>query len=294
MKLHSFSLFIKEAFNNIFLNKAMSLATVATLTAGLFLFGITSALALNIFSITEKLEKDFKLAVYLEEELETEEKNKIGIKIQELSNVESIDFVSGEDAYDSLKEQWGDTEILEGIDDGSILRDSYKITLSDLSQSGEVVKKLEKIDGIAKISRLEDEMSTFVSITKKVQTGTIIITVILALLAVLIMTNTISLSISARDKQIRIMKYVGATDWYIRWPFIIEGMLIGLFSSAFSCVILKYIYSYLLKSFGSYSELIGVLPLNAAMPPVTAIVIGIGVILGCIASMFSIKNSLKV
>ena len=85
---------------------------------------------------------------------------------------------------------------------------------------------LEKIKGIAKVSRMEDEMSTFVNITNKIQLGTIIITIILALLSVLIMTNTINMSIFSRKKQINIMKYVGATDWYIRWPFIIEGMII--------------------------------------------------------------------
>ena len=136
-------------------------------------------------------------------------------------------------------------------------------------------------------------MSAFVNITRKVQTGTIIVTVILALLAVLIMTNTINMSINARDKQIRIMRYVGATDWYIRWPFIIEGMLIGVISSLISCLALEYMYGSFVKNLGSYSELIGVLTKESAMPVITAGVVGTGIILGCIASMISIKNSLK-
>ncbi len=294
MKLHSFSLFVKDAFNNIIRNKVMSLATIVILAAGLLLFGVTTALSLNVFSITEKLEKDFKLAVYLDEKLETEEINEVGIEIQELEFVDSIEFVSKEDAYEDFKGRWGDTEILEGIDDGNILRNSFKITLSDLNEAKSVSQKLKSIDGIAKISKMEDEMSTFVNITNKVQVGTIIITVVLALLAMLIMVNSINMSIFSRKKQINIMKYVGATDWYIRWPFIIEGLLIGFISSLVSCAVLSYMYGAFMTSIGSYSELIGALPKEIAMPLITIILMGTGLILGCIASIVSIKKHLKV
>lgn len=294
MKLHTISIFIKDAFHNILINKAMSVATIFTLAAGLFLFGLTSALTLNVFSITETLEKDFTLSVFIDETLETEDINKIGLEIQKLSQVESIEFVSKEDAYDSFKETWGDTEILDGINDGSILRNSYKITLTDLSLSKELVAELEGIEGIAKVSRLEDEMSTFVNISNKIQVGTLIITIILALLAMLIMTNTVNMSISARKREINIMKYVGATDWYIRWPFIIEGMLIGLISSFLSWMLLSYIYGAVLKSIGSYNEMLGLIPKTQAMPTLTLIIIGTGLVLGSIASIFSVRNHLKV
>jgi len=294
LKLHTISIFIKDAFHNILINKAMSVATIFTLAAGLFLFGLTSALTLNVFSITETLEKDFTLSVFIDETLETEDINEIGLEIQKLSQVESIEFVSKEDAYDSFKETWGDTEILDGINDGSILRNSYKITLTDLSLSKELVAELEEIEGIAKVSRLEDEMSTFVNISNKIQVGTLIITIILALLAMLIMTNTVNMSISARKREINIMKYVGATDWYIRWPFIIEGMLIGLISSFLSWMLLSYIYGAVLKSIGSYNEMLGLIPKTQAMPTLTLIIIGTGLVLGSIASIFSVRNHLKV
>lgn len=294
MQLHSFSLFIKDALKNILLNKVMSLATIVTLAAGIFLFGVTTALAVNVFSITDKLEKDFKLAVYIDEELEKDEINEIGIKIQELTNVESIEFVSKEDAFDDFKEQWGDTDILDGIDDGSILRDSYKITLSDLSKSKDVTSELEKIDGIAKITQLEDEMTTFVGITNKIQIATIIISIILALLSVLIITNTINMSIFSRRKQINIMKYVGATDWYIRWPFIFEGLIIGLLASLVAWGMVYYLYGLFLGSVGSYSELIGILPADKAMPVISFVIISGGILLGCLGSILSVKKHLRV
>ena len=294
MKLHSFSTFIKDAFHNIILNKLMSVATIFTLAAGIFLFGITTALTVNVFSITGKLEKDFKLAVYLEDELEQKDINKIGVSIQEIENVESTEFVTKEAAFSELKEQFGDTDLLEGLDGGDILRSSYKITLSDLNASSEVTKELEKIKGVAKVTKLDDEMAKFKEMTTKAQIGTVAISVILALLAVLIIINTINMSIFARRKEISIMKYVGATDWYIRWPFIFEGLLIGAISSAFAYTGTYFLYKSFVNTMGSYSELIGVLSLNDAMGPVSFAVIGLGLALGCLGSIVAIKKYLKV
>lgn len=294
MKLHSFSLFIKDAFKNILKNKLMSLATIFTLASGIFLFGITVALALNIFSITNTLEKDFKLAVYLEEELSQDEINKIALKIQDIENVESTDFVDKKAAFEELKKQYGETDLLDGLDGEDFLRDSYKITLSDLSFSKDVVKKLEEIEGIAKITKLEDEMETFKDVTSKAQAGTLILSIILALLAVLIIINTINISIFSRRKQINIMKYVGATDWYIRWPFIIEGLLIGLIASAISTVAIYFLYDAFVNAMGVGKDMLGILITSLAMPYVSFATVGMGILLGCIGSIVSVKKYLLV
>jgi len=294
MKLHSFSLFIKDAFKNILRNKMMSVATVFTLGSGIFLFGITIALAINVFSITNTLEKDFKLAVYLEDELKQEDINKIALKIQDIENVESTEFVDKKTAFEELKEQYGETELLEGLDDGDFLRNSYKITLTDLSFSKDVVKSLEKIDGIAKITKLEDEMETFKNITSKAQAATTVISVILALLSVLIIINTINMSIFSRRKQINIMKYVGATDWYIRWPFIIEGLLIGLISSGCAYAAIYFLYGAFVNTIGASNQILGILTVAKAMPCIAFSTISSGAVLGCMGSIIAIKKYLMV
>lgn len=294
MKLHSFSLFIRDAFKNILRNKMMSVATVLTLGSGLFLFGITIALAINVFSITNTLEKDFKLAVYLEDELEQKEINKIALEIQNIEYVESTEFVDKKTAFEELKEQYGETELLEGLDDNEFLRNSYKITLEDLNMSKDVVKELEKIDGIAKITKLEEEMETFKSITSKTQLATTIISAILALLAVLIIINTINMSIFSRRKQINIMKFVGATDWYIRWPFIIEGLLIGLISSGFAFGSIYFLYDAFVNTVGASTSMLGILSVAEAMPSIGCITISSGALLGCLGSIVAIKKYLMV
>lgn len=294
MKLHSFSIFIKDASKNMLLNKLMTLATIITLSAGIFLFGITSSLTFNVFSITEKLEKDFKIQAYLDETLDTDDINEIGLEIQNIENVLSTEFLSKEEAFAELKSRYENPEFLDGIDDGNILRNSFKVTLSDLSQSKSVVMKLEKIKGIAKITKLDDEMTKFVNIMNKIQLGTVVISIILALLAVLIITNTINMSIFARRKQINIMKYVGATDWYIRWPFIFEGTIIGIISSALSLTGIYFLYNKFFESMGNYSETLGILTTNALFPIIVIIVTVLGISLGCLGSIFSIRKHLKV
>ncbi|MBE7029562.1 MAG: ABC transporter permease [Ruminococcaceae bacterium] len=294
MKLHSFSLFIKEAFNNIFLNRAMSFATLVVLASGIFLFGITSAITVNIFSITNKLEQDFHLTAFIDETYDNEKINEVMLSVNELSYIGEAQLVTKDEAFEKLKAMYDDAEFLESINDGTILRDSIEITLTDLSKASEVSKNLSKISGVAKVSQFEGEMETFYNLSRKIQLGTSVITVILVVLALLIMVNTINMSILARKRQIGIMKIVGATDWYIRWPFIIEGMLIGLISSVISWAGVYWVYSAALNGIGSQHKLIGILSTNEAMPLITFIIVVTGLLLGSTSSMFSIKKHLKV
>ena len=294
MKLHSFITFFKDAISNIIGNRMMSLATVIILSAGVFLFGMTTALTANIFSITDTLEKSFKLQVFLEDGLSKEEMNKVALKIQEIDNVEGTEFVTKDAAMDELKERLDDTELFDGLENSDFLRNSFKVTLTDLSYSKAVVGELEKIDKIAKITKLEDEMETFKNITSKAQIGTLIVAIILALLAVFIIINTINMSIYSRKKEINIMKYVGATDWYIRWPFIIEGVTIGIISSALSMLLIFFLYRSFDSAVSLNREMMGILSLNEVMPYIGFSVFGLGIILGCIGSIISVKKHLKV
>lgn len=294
MKLSSFSNALREAFSNIIRNRLMTIATIITLSAGLFLFGLTSALTLNVFSITEKLQEDFKLEAYIDESFDMAKRPELEAALKKITNVSEVEFLSREAAFEEFKKEFPQPELLVGIDDGTILRHTYRITLKDLKYSSETVKALEKVQGIAKVSQLANEMQAFLSIVKKLQLATIIISIILGLLAVLIITNTINISIFSRRKQINIMKYVGATDGYIRAPFVLEGFFIGLFAALFSYAGVYYLYNVALGTMGNYGEDIGFLSLGQAMLPLAGIVGGMGILLGCLGSMISIRKHLKV
>ena len=232
--------------------------------------------------------------MFLEDGLSKNEMNKIALEIQEIENVEGTEFINKDTAMDELKDRLGDTELFEGLENSDFLRNSFKVTLADLSYSKEVVAELEKIDKIAKITKLEDEMETFKSITSKAQVGTLVVAIILALLAVFIIINTINMSIYARKKEINIMKYVGATDWYIRWPFIIEGITIGVISSAFSMLVIFLLYRSFDNAVSLTRETMGILSLSEVMPYISFSVFGLGIVLGCIGSIVAVNKHLKV
>lgn len=294
MKLNSFSSFLSEAFANIIRNRLMAVATVITLSAGIFLFGITSALTLNIFSMSTKLESDFKLEAFIDESFDMNNRDKLEENIKKIPNIESIEFYSKEEAFEKFKKSFAQPELLEGIDDGSILRDSYKITLKSLEESAQTIEALEKVEGVANVTQLAATMNKLFNIIHKIQIATIIISVILGLLSVLIVTNTINMSILSRKKQINIMKYVGATDGYIRVPFLMEGFIIGLIASAFSYGMTIYLYNIAMKVMGSYAETYGMLSRSQAALPLLAIIGGEGILLGCLGSTLSIRKHLKV
>lgn len=294
MKLHSFHNFLKDAMRNVTLNKILTLATVITLAAGLFLFGFATVITLNVFSITDKLENDFKIAVYIDEKYPTQNIGKIQDEIAKLPNVAEVTFVPKDQAFEDFKETFGETDILEGIDNGSILRDSFQLTLTDLSLASQLVPELQKIDGIVKVVTMDDTMNTFLDVTKKLQVGTIAVSLILGLLSVLIITNTINLSIFNRRKQINIMKYVGATDWYIRWPFVMEGAMIGLIAAVLSFAGVYFLYDAVIGSATGFHNTLGLVDKQQMILPIVLVIFSAGILLGVLGSLISVRKHLKV
>ena len=294
MKLSSFSNAFKESFANIIRNRLMSVATVITLSAGLFLFGLTSALTLNVFSITDKLQSDFKLEVYISEDYDMTKKAELENAIKSVPNVQGIEFIPNEVAFQEMKTDFPAPELLEGFDNTNVLRDAYRITLINLDSSADTVTRLEQVEGIAKVSQLAGKMQSFLNLITKLQIATVIISIILGLLAILIITNTINMSIFARKKQINIMKYVGATDGYIKLPFLLEGLFIGLISATLSYFAVYFLYDVALGSMGLYAANYGVLSKEQIALPLALITGGMGIILGCMGSLFAIRKHLKV
>lgn len=294
MKLSSFSNAFKESFANIIRNRLMSVATVITLSAGLFLFGLTSALTLNVFSITDKLQSDFKLEVYISEDYDMTKKAELENAIKSVPNVQGIEFIPNEVAFQEMKTDFPAPELLEGFDNTNVLRDAYRITLINLDSSADTVTRLEQVEGIAKVSQLAGKMQSFLNLITKLQIATVIISIILGLLAILIITNTINMSIFARKKQINIMKYVGATDGYIKLPFLLEGLFIGLISATLSYFAVYFLYDAALGSMGLYAANYGVLSKEQIALPLALITGGMGIILGCMGSLFAIRKHLKV
>ncbi|MBR5015247.1 MAG: permease-like cell division protein FtsX [Clostridia bacterium] len=285
----------KEGVSNVWTNRLMSLASVAVLTSCLVLIGIAVMLFINIDAMLENVEDQNVIMVYLNDGLNEDQINKAGQDIRMIPNVGAADFVSKDEAYQMQLEQMGeDAVLLEGLDSNP-MPDSYKVTLSELSDYDNVLKMLGTVENVMSVRG----NSNLAGQVREVRTGVtyICLGIIVILLAVslFIIANTVRVTMYNRRLEISIMKAVGATNWFVRWPFIIEGIVIGIISGVLSLGLVFGLYKLAMNSFGSIFTLFGtagVSFLPYALPMLGAF-IAIGVCAGIFGSIFSMRRYLK-
>lgn len=285
----------KEGINNIWSNRLMSIASVAVLTSCLVLIGIAFMLFSNINAMLENVEDQNVIMVYLKDDITEDQINKAGQDIRMIPSVESADFISKEISYDEqLKSLGEDATLLDGLEENP-LPDAYRVTLSDLSEYDTVLKMLSSVENTLSVRGNSDLASQ----VRQVRTGVtyISIGIIVMLLAVslFIIANTVRVTMYNRRLEISIMKAVGATNWFIRWPFIIEGVIIGIISGIISLLLVFGIYELALSSLGSLFTLFGNTAVSFAgyaLPMLLAFVL-IGVFAGAFGSIFSMGRYLK-
>ena len=261
-------------------------------------FGICFLLVGNFNHFIKQVESQQGMQVFLKNTSTEEEIKKIGEEINNLDGINTIDYVSQEAALESLKERFKEKAyLLEGYD-VSIFKPSYIITLTDLSKSNEIQNNIEKIDGVIKITSSDETIEKLVKIAKAIKIGSYVIILILIGFSIFIISNIIKLTVYARRKEISIMKYVGATNSFIRWPFIVEGIIIGVISGTVSLGIIALLYLLIGQniSFISFLSKIGLTLLEFSdmfdIIIIVYIILGIG--LGVVGSAFSMRKYLKV
>ena len=254
MRLNSLNYMIKEAFKSVFKQRKMSSASIAIMIATMFIFGIFFVLGENINFVMEQVENKQGMRVVIKDDVEETilegMKSKIqNIEIDGKKVVNTVAFISKEDAMKSIKERLGDKQdVLEGLDEENFLPASYFVTLTDLSKNQQVQDEIMKFDGIEEISTDNDTIAKLNNIARGIRMGTLIILVILVVISIAIIAYTVKITVYARRKEIEIMKYVGATNSFVRGPFIIEGLIIGIISAAISVIIMMLVYNGILNS----------------------------------------------
>ncbi|MBQ3181489.1 MAG: permease-like cell division protein FtsX [Clostridia bacterium] len=265
MKIRGVRYFFSEAFKNIFSNGWMTIASIFTVVASLLVLGVFLTLSINVSNMAGNLEDSYQIVVFVDEKVSDDGVKIIGSQLKNTENVADAVLTTREERLLILRDKMGENASkLDRYKDDNPLRDMYQVTLNDLSKSEQTIDKIEKINGIAKIQRNEEAIDKLVKAANYIKTFSLWIIVALAIVSIFIISNTIKLTVYTRRKEINIMKFIGATDWFIRWPFIIEGLLIGFISSLVSCAVLSYMYGAFMTSIGSYSELIGALPKEIA------------------------------
>lgn len=303
MKIRILNNIIKQGFIGMWRNRTMSIASIGSVGATLTILGIILILILNINTAANTTKDQFdEIQVFLEKDVTDEDIEEIGHAINDSEGVNSIIFQSKEQALEIMKDEWGDQGyLLEGFED-SPLPDSYIIQLESIEYANSVVNHLNGLKsnglkGIEEIKYYKDIVEKLMSVANFVRIGGLVIIGILVFISVFIISNTVKITVAARKREIGIMKYVGATNGYIRGPFMVEGVLLGLVGTAISVLIVLYGYKYL---FTSVNDKLYVLFTVYMIPPqimindIAIIFIAIGVGIGLLGSIISLKKFLNV
>lgn len=296
MKIRGIRYFFSEAFKNIFSNGWMTLASIFTVVASLLVLGIFLTLSINVTSMAGNLEDSYQIVVFVDEKVSDDGVVSLGTQIQNIENVSSATLTTSSERLKNLRDKMGENASkLDRYKDDNPLRDMYQVTLHDLSKSGETIKKLETLDGIAKIQRNEEAIDKLVKAASYIQMFSFWIIIALAIVSIFIISNTIKLTVYTRRKEINIMKFVGATDWFIRWPFIIEGIFIGLIGAGAAIGLIIGGYSLVIGMVDSLGiAFVTMKPLDELLNTILASSLGLGAILGGIGSFISVRKHLNV
>ena len=244
MKFRSIKYFFSEAFGGVIRNRLMSIASIGTVAACIFMIAISYCALTNVNYMLAQIEESIGIAVFLEDDVNSDKVLGINDALVAIDHVENVSYISPEEALDDLKESWDAEEILSGFDESNNpLSSSFEVSLDDISYQEEVVDKIEQIDGVRNIRSSETETQFLVKINNFLSIFGSALIIVLAAISVVIITNTIKLSVFTRRTEISIMKYVGATDWFIRWPFVIEGIIIGIVGAAIPIIIAWPLYN---------------------------------------------------
>ena len=298
MKYNIFGYLIGEGFSNVFKNKKSTGASLMIMCATMIIFGIFLILGENINHFVDQVKSEQGFQVFLKTDATDEEAQKVGEEIRAVDGVSTAEFKDKTYALNTMKEKLGDkSELIDGYG-ADYFPSSYVVTLTDLNLSKDVQEKILKIENVDKITSSDKTVSTLLSLAKGIKVVTGIILVLLIIISIFIISNTIKLTVHARRKEISIMKYVGATNNFIRWPFIVEGMIIGVFASAISIVLVGGAYSLLAEQAvnASFMQTIN-MSLVGFKDMISSIIfvymlLGIGI--GALGSVISMRKYLKV
>lgn len=295
MKGTSLKYLTHEGFRNVWVNRLMSLASVTVLMACLIIMGAGIMIYFNINNVVDKVQSQNVVMVYVADDASEDETTQIGTSLKGISNVESCEFVPKEVAFqEQIQSMGGDAALFEGFDEIP-LPDAYKVTVKDLSQFENTVSQIKQINKVDSVRENSDLASKLLSLRHAVSIVSVGLVVMLFLVALFIISNTIRITMFSRKLEISIMKAVGATNWFIRWPFMIEGMILGTISGIVSLGVLCGLYAVAEKVFAQTLSLIGfsLVPFSEYWWQILLVFVAIGLFTGGFGSLVSMAKYLK-
>lgn len=297
MRISTFFYTLKQGIKNIFRNGWYSLASLATISACLLLFGVFFAIVVNVVHVVKTAEEGVAVTVFFDEGLSDDKIAQIGEMISKRSEVRDMNFVSADAAWEVFKEDLG--EYAEGITENPLADSAnYEIYLNKIEDQNSLVEYLESIDGVREVNRSDLTANILTGMNSLM--GYIAVAIILILLAVsvFLISNTVMIGISMRKEEITIMKYIGATDFFVRAPFVVEGLIIGLIGSAIPLGLMYALYNYIIEfitaNFNMLTELLNFVTIGTIFNYLVPISLGIGAGIGFLGSFFTVRKHLRV
>ena len=295
MKVRTIEYYIREVFISLRRNNWMSVASIGTVAVSLFIFGMFLMMVMNMNKLAENMESQVQINVYLLDKVDKEQARDIEKDLKEIEGVESVGFVTKDEAMERFKDRLGDQKtLLDALDETNPLPDSFEVTVTNPDLVKTAAEKMEKLDGVECAKYGQDVMEHLFEITRLLRIFGFTLMLVLAFATLFIISNTIRLTVFARRKEIAIMKYVGATDWFIRWPFVMEGMVLGLFGSIIAAMVLRTAYTAMAEKVYDTLAFFPLIPEQPFLTYITIVVVISGMVVGAIGSAVSIKKFLKV
>ncbi len=298
MRISTFFYTLRQGIRNMFRNAWFSMASIATIASCLLLFGIFYSVVTNFANIVHNAEAGVAVTVFFDEGLSDEEKQQIGEFILERAEVAKINFVNADDAWESFKEEYLG-EYADGFTENP-LEDSehYEIYMKDISMQTSLVRYLETLPGVSHINSSQQTADALTGANRLISYISVGIIGILLAVSVFLISNTVMIGISVRKEEIGIMKYIGATDFFVRAPFVVEGLIIGIIGAAIPLGIIYFIYvkamEIIMERFSMIGSILQFLPVEEVFATLIPVSLGIGAGIGLVGSFVTVRKHLRV
>ncbi|MBP7255060.1 MAG: permease-like cell division protein FtsX [Negativicutes bacterium] len=295
MKIRTLEYFVKEAAISLKRNNLMSFASITTVAISLVILGLFLIMVMNLNNMAAHLESQVQINVYLEDNLSEAERYEIGNNIKKIKGVEEITFVTKDEAIERFRERLGEQKyLLDALDDANPLPYSYEVKLTLPEQVKSAAAEIAEYPGVKTAKFGQEAIEQLFKLTHMIRVFGVVLILFLVFATLFIISNTIRLTVFARRKEIGIMKYVGATDWFIRWPFIMEGMALGFGGALIATLVLRTSYSAITNQIYQSFMFLPLIPQYPFLTNLTILLIVLGMIIGALGSAISLKKFMKV
>ena len=291
---NNFRYYLKQAFSGIFRNKLMVIISVSTIIFSMLLLGLAIVFGTNLSFISEQLEASFEVHAFVDLSYSEDAARALESKIAAIQNVKAAVFATKEEALERLESTYDDAAFFDGLDEDNPLHFYYKISLADIDAAADVEKSLTQIPGVVMVSNRTDVLNGIISFTSIARNVSVLAMIIFALVAIFIISNTIKLTLMNRKREIEIMKSVGATNRFIRSPFIIEGTIVGIIGGLIAYIPAHFAYRAFFGWWTSLFGLFNLVEIGVISTLLIVVFIIAGGVIGAIGSMLSVRKYLSI